>query len=88
MHSNKDDKERGLPLSKFLKHKAKQRCDRQFKGPDLPTSLNSLLFLTSSYFRASELINKLLLHWLCEVAIVVPLADHTGRDKTAVILRN
>lgn len=88
MHSNKDDKERGLPLSKFLKGKAKQHCDRKCKGPDLPMTLNSLFLLTSSYFRVSELINKSVLHRLCEAAIVVPLAGHTGRDRTAVILRN
>lgn len=85
LHSDKDDKERGLPLSKFLKGKAKQHCDRKCKGPDLPKSLNSLFILTSSYFTVSELINKPLLHRLCEVAIV-PHAGHAGRDRTAVTL--
>lgn len=87
LQSNNNDKEGGLPLSKFLKGKAKQRCDRKGEGPDLSTSLNSLFILTSSYFRVSELTNKSLLHMLCEVAIV-PLAGHAGRDRTAVILRN
>lgn len=32
--------------------------------------------------------NKSLLHRLCEVAIAVPLAGHTRRNRTAVILRN